>query len=436
MPPEDPRAEDHQRHRDEGEEGELGVDPDEHRPHPHQLHDLEEKAPGDLVHEAVEDLAVVGDPADHRPNLMPVVVGDGEILELVDHLLAERAGEPGADRVGEPPLQYADDREEDPGERQRQHDHEQRGLEVGKRVGPRLLQRPSGKDVVDHVLLKLRRHELRDDPQERQQAEDDRPAGMRPEDLADAGEDPPLLHAARAGLLARRLPQAAGVAARRIERGGQLVVGRRRRPGRGRLGGLGRDSLAGRRRRRRQRPAAASKRAGELDLAVGRARAFTRLLQRPRDLVEARRQGIGIAEKVDPFAVGLDLEHSPANAGAGAHLGNVRPGDDPQDLPPHAVGRRGRDRPGAIGRKTLLPRRRQPFPDDGEMVGGDEKPFPPRFPVERHVGVDRDDDGAVIQPGGVERCAGRRGKRASHDTGRGGGWRGCGHRRMLPGPFD
>ena len=152
MPPEDPRAEDHQRHRDEGEEGELGVDPDEHRPHPHQLHDLEEKAPGDLVHEAVEDLAVVGDPADHRPNLMPVVVGDGEILELVDHLLAERAGEPGADRVGKPPLEHTDDREEDPGERQRQHNHEQRGLEVGQRVDPRLLQRPGGEFARAGVL--------------------------------------------------------------------------------------------------------------------------------------------------------------------------------------------------------------------------------------------------------------------------------------------
>ena len=91
VPPEDPRAEDHQRHRDEREQGELRVDPDEHRPDAHELHDLQEEAARDLVHQAVEHLAVVGHAADHRAHLVAVVVGDREALQLRHHLLAERA---------------------------------------------------------------------------------------------------------------------------------------------------------------------------------------------------------------------------------------------------------------------------------------------------------------------------------------------------------
>ena len=112
--PEDPRPEDHQRHRNEGEQREFRVDPDEHRPDPHQLHDLEEEAAGDLVHQSVEHLAVVSHAADHRAHLMPVVVGDRQVLEFVHHLLTERAGEPRADGRGEPAFEHADDREDDP----------------------------------------------------------------------------------------------------------------------------------------------------------------------------------------------------------------------------------------------------------------------------------------------------------------------------------
>ena len=65
VPPEDPRSQNHQRHGNEREEGQLGIDPDEHRPHAEQLHDLEEKAPRDLVHESMQCLAVVRDAADH-----------------------------------------------------------------------------------------------------------------------------------------------------------------------------------------------------------------------------------------------------------------------------------------------------------------------------------------------------------------------------------
>ena len=109
MPPEDPRAEDHQGHGDEREQRELGIDPDEHRAHTHQLHDLQEESARDLVHEAVQGLAVVRHPADHRADLVTVVVGDREALQLGHHFVTQGGGDAGADIGGEAALEDADD---------------------------------------------------------------------------------------------------------------------------------------------------------------------------------------------------------------------------------------------------------------------------------------------------------------------------------------
>jgi hypothetical protein len=70
------------------------------------------------------------------------------------------------------------------------------------------------------------------------------------------------------------------------------------------------------------------------------------------------------------------------------------------------------------------------------MVRGDKQPLPPRLTVERHVGIDRHEHRAVIEAGGVDGRTGGRGERRGDDPGRGGGWRACSHRRMLPGPFE
>ena len=109
MPPEDPRTEDHQGHGNEREQRELGIDPDEHRAHAHQLHDLQQEATRDLVHEAVQRLAVVRHPADHRADLVAVVVGDREALQLGHHFVTQSGGDAGADVGGESALEDADD---------------------------------------------------------------------------------------------------------------------------------------------------------------------------------------------------------------------------------------------------------------------------------------------------------------------------------------
>ena len=265
VPPEDPRAEDHQRHGDERVERELRIDPDEHRPHADELHDLQEEAAGELVHQSMQDLAVVGHAADHRAHLVAVVVGDREVLELGHHLGAQGAREPRADRRGEPSLEHAHDREHDAGEGEREHHHQQGGLEVRKRAGGRRRVGPfGGEDVVHHVLLELGRDEFGRHAQERQQAEQDRAPRVGREQFPHPLEDSSLLHAPRAGLLAGGEPQAAGGAPRRVE---EIVAVERGAARHAR--GVGLDE-----------------RLGLLGDAV------LRLLERPRHLVKPRGQGV------------------------------------------------------------------------------------------------------------------------------------------------
>ena len=354
VPPEDPGTEDHQRHRDQREHRELGVDPHEHPAHGHQLHDLEQEAAGDLVHEPVQHLAVVRHAADHRTDLMPVVVRHREALELPHHLLPQRRGDPGADRRGEPAFEGADDGQQHAGKRQGQHDHQQRGLEVGQAAAG--LAARGGEDVVDHVLLELGGHELRDDADQRQQAEEHGAPGIGCKQAANPTEDLPLLQAPWAGIVGGLEPEPAGRAGGRIERPVDSLEP---------VGQPGGDPFPG-------------------------------LVEGPRHFVKPRCQRVGIADQVDPDAVGADLERATADARRRPHPIDRRPGDRPQGVVP--VGHR-------------------------EVVGSDDEPFAAGIAGERHVGVDRQQNRPVIQPGGVEPLPDRVGHRRR--------WSGAEGSRML-----
>ena len=54
----------HQRGGNEREESQLGVEGEQHQPHRHHLHNLQQKPPGHLLQQGVQHLAVVGHPAD------------------------------------------------------------------------------------------------------------------------------------------------------------------------------------------------------------------------------------------------------------------------------------------------------------------------------------------------------------------------------------
>ena len=340
----------------------------------------------------MQHLAVVGHPADHRADLMAVVVGDGEILQFVHHLLPQRAGQSRADRRGQPPLENAHHGEQHPRKGQGQHHHQQRRLEIGDgscAAGSRSdFLSPAGKHVVNHILLELGGNQFRHHSQQGQQAQEHGPARMGGEQLADPAENPPLLHAARAGLLAGGQPQGAAGAARRIEIRQWFF-------------GCGWGPWAGR--GLRQHPN------GQGDSAGGIAGGLLGLLQSPRNLVEPGGEGVGIAQQIDPVSGRLHLQRASPHAGTGAHLLHAGPGHTPQ----HATGRR------RLGRCLPAIRHR-------EMVGGHAEPFVGRISIQRHIGVDRQQHRPVVEAGGVEtlRNGGRRGRLP-------GSWQTSRRRRML-----
>ena len=379
--PEDPRAEDHQRHRNEREQRELGIDPDEHRSHADELHDLQQEAAGDLVHEAVQGLAVVGHAADHRPDLMAVVVGDREALQLGHHFVAERCGDARADVGGEATLENADNRKQHAGEGQGQDDDQQRRLEVGRR-GRRCIG-PPRQDVVHHVLLQLGGREFGHDSQKRQQAEKDRTAGVGTQQLPHTPQDLPLLHAPRAGVVAGRQPEAAGCTTRRIERPGAGIA------------------------------VAPARQHGQRLAVVGGRVAC--LLQCPRHLMKPRRHGVGIPHQIDPVAPLADLQGAAPHAGAGPHPVDPIPGHAPQG----AAGG------GPVGRVV-----RSDFRHHREVVWRDDQPLPGGSAIQPHVGVDREQNRPVIEPRLIERMPHRgrqRGERHRRDV----AWRSALSGRMI-----
>ena len=80
-------------------ERELGVEREEHDADRDHLDELEQEPAGDLLQQGVQDLAVVGDAAHERADLVAIVVADAQGMKLADELRAKLEGELDADLV-------------------------------------------------------------------------------------------------------------------------------------------------------------------------------------------------------------------------------------------------------------------------------------------------------------------------------------------------
>ena len=109
MLPEVPRSQKHQRHRDQRVKRQARIQPDQHSTDAHQLQNLQQKSARELMNQAVKDFAVVGYATHQRTDLMPVVIGNRQLLQLLNHLAAQAMSQTGADVSGQPSLEYADD---------------------------------------------------------------------------------------------------------------------------------------------------------------------------------------------------------------------------------------------------------------------------------------------------------------------------------------
>ena len=141
----------------------------------------------------VQDLAVVGDAADERADLVAIVVTHAQRVQLADELRAKLESELDADLVRQQPLDPVHDAEQNARGRQRQHDEQERRHQrcgIGRHL-------TAGQDPVDEILLKLRRRKLHGHADQHHQAHPQRRRPLRPQQ----GPEP-----------CRRSPSAAGSA--------------------------------------------------------------------------------------------------------------------------------------------------------------------------------------------------------------------------------
>jgi len=271
---------------------------------------------------------------------VPVVVGDGHVLQLADHLLAEVAGDAGADEGGELAFDDPDDGEQDARKREREDDVEEGLLHLDLGEFPLIHE-----EVVDHVLLELRRHEFGDDTDDGEGNDNESALRVGAQQFPDTTEDAAFLQAAGTGLVLFAEAELArgagnGFKAGFLFRSGIVPVVSL-------LGEVPRESIE---------PA--------------------------RDLVEAFGKGIGEPEEVLPFAGDFYLEDAAADAGDRAGGFDGVEGESPDLLGPVRVGDDQLTRPA------------------GEPVG-----FVPA--LERDVGVDR--ESGPVGRGFMEgRCGGGR----------------------------
>ena len=132
--PEKPAADNDQRRRDEREDGELRVEREQHDADGGHLHDLQQEAAGDLLQQALDHFAVVGDAAGERADLMPVVVAEPESVQFFDQLGPEIERERDADARCQSALREVHDAEHDAGDGERRDDDDEAG-EAGLGVG-------------------------------------------------------------------------------------------------------------------------------------------------------------------------------------------------------------------------------------------------------------------------------------------------------------
>ena len=232
-------------------------------------------------------------------------------------------------------------------------------------------------------MLQLGRGEFGHDPQNRQQAEQDRAACVGAEQFPHPPQDLALLHAARADVVAVREPEAAGCTPRRIDRPRACIA------------------------------VAPARQHGQW-LAI-RGGCVAGLLQCPRHLVKPGRHGVGIPHEVNPVAPVADLQCAAPHAGAGPHLIDALPGHASQ-------GASGGRSSGGVGRRE--------FGNHREMVWRHDQPLPSGVAVQRHVGVDREQNRPVVEPGLIE-CVPHRGWQRGQRRCRPVAWRVGRSRRMI-----
>ena len=232
---------------------------------------MQQETGRDLVHEPVQDFAVVGHSTHQRANLVSVVVRDGQLLQSLHQPAAEFGGQGGPDPRGQPTFPGTDQRQHHAGHGQCQHHQEQSLQKTGQRhAGQWLLQ-----DVVDQVLLEFGWHQFGQHADNRQRAERERASTLGPNQLPDPTEDGSAGQASRTGLPGRRQTQLAFRTSSRIH----LLRG--------------------------------------MDLEFARG---PQLLQLARHFVEAVVQRVRVAGQVDPHTGSLGLQRPRTNAGASAEL--------------------------------------------------------------------------------------------------------------------
>ena len=194
-PPEEQASPHDERGGDQGEERELGVEREEHEADGDHLNDLEQETAGDLLQERVQDLAVVGDAAHERADLVAIVVAHAQRMELLDELRPELEGEGDADLVRLQSL--------DPVHQAQQHARVPASASTTSRSAATsdvALGRgfALGQDLVDQILLQLRRRQLHGHADEHQPAHRQGRGPLRPHELPEPADDRLSRQAARA----------------------------------------------------------------------------------------------------------------------------------------------------------------------------------------------------------------------------------------------